>query len=264
MPEELAYQKQAAAGYDDVFGAVSSYFAPFLLSAAHIAPGLQVLDIASGTGLVTKAALDAVGSAGHVTAADISPAMVEKARERLATESNAAVAVEDGQALSFQDASFDAVVCSLGLMFFPDPLSGLREFHRVLRHDGWAAVSVNTVPSRSFNIRINIAIARFVPELAAAAQRIFSLGDVKVMEALFRAAQFRDVAITMQANRFVLPSFESYFRPVEQGAGATGQAFVSLPEAARKSVREEVRRDLRDTGGPVEVEVEYLFASGRR
>lgn len=57
---------------------------PFVLRAVHIAPGLRVLDIATGTGLSAEAALEVVGPAGHVTAADISPAMVEVAPERLA------------------------------------------------------------------------------------------------------------------------------------------------------------------------------------
>jgi ubiquinone/menaquinone biosynthesis C-methylase UbiE len=45
-------------------------------------------------------------------------------------------------------------------MFFPDPARGLSEFHRVLRRDGRAAVSVTTTPDRSYNGRINVMIAR--------------------------------------------------------------------------------------------------------
>jgi ubiquinone/menaquinone biosynthesis C-methylase UbiE len=225
---------------------------------------MRVLDIAAGTGIAAEAALAIVGPTGHVTAADFSPAMVEKARERLAHAKNASVAVEDGQDLSFSDWTFDAVVCSLGLMFFPDPARGLAEFHRVLRADGRAAVSVNTVPERSYNTRINLAIARYVPPLAEAATRVFSLGDEKKLRSLFEAAAFRDVEITTKSYRFVLPSFDAYFKPFEQGAGSPGQAFVSLSENARHAVREEVRRDLRDTGGPIEIEVEYRFGSGRR
>jgi len=81
---------------------------------------------------------------------------------------------------------------------------------------------------------------------------------------LFHGAEFRDVEITTEAHRFVLPSFEIYFEPFEQGGASTGQALVSLPEETRRAVREQVRRDLRDTGGAIEIEVEYRFGSGRR
>jgi hypothetical protein len=46
-------------------------------------------------------------------------------------------------------------------------------------------------------------------------------------------------------------------------AAATGQALAVLPEEIRRAIREEVRRDLGDTGGPVEAEAEYRIASGR-
>lgn len=264
MAEELTYKDEAAAGYDRAFARVTTHFVPFLLRAARIASGMRVLDIAAGTGLASEAALGVVGPTGHVTAADLSTAMVEKARERLARAKNASIAVEDGQALSFSDDTFDAVICSLGLMFFPDPLRGLNEFRRVLRPGGRAAVSVNTVPERSYNTRINLAIARYVPSLMEAAVRIFSLGDETKLKSLFETADFRDVEITTETQRFVLPSFDAYFEPFEQGAGSPGQAFVALPDEARRVVREKVRYDLSDTGGPIEIEVEYRFGCGRR
>jgi ubiquinone/menaquinone biosynthesis C-methylase UbiE len=128
---------------------------PFLVRAAHLALGLHVLDIATGTGLSADPALAAVGPTGHVTAADLSPTMAEKARERLGKAPNVLVSVEDGQALSFPDRSFDAVLCNLGLLFFPDPVRGLSEFRRVLRPGGRAAVLVNTVVERSYGARVD-------------------------------------------------------------------------------------------------------------
>jgi SAM-dependent methyltransferase len=87
--EELVFEQQAATEYDRAFAHVTRYFMPFVLRAAHITQGMRVLDIAAGTGLSAEAALSAVGPTGHVTAADVSPAMAEKARERLSEARNA-------------------------------------------------------------------------------------------------------------------------------------------------------------------------------
>ena len=264
MPEELTFRSEAAALYDQAFAHVTAYFMPFLLRAAAVAPGMRVLDIATGTGLSAEAALAAVGPTGHVTAADISPAMVAKARERLGEAPNVSLSVEDGQALPFYDESFDAVLCNLGLMFFPDPVRGLREFRRVLRRGRRAAVSVNTVVECSYNHQINVMIARYVPNLAESVARTFALAEAPKLRSLFDAAGFVDFATNTVGHAFVLPSFDAYYGPFERGGGSTGQALAALCEDIRRAVREEVRRDLSDTGGPIKAEAEYRIGSGQR
>ena len=171
--------------------------------------------------------------------------------------------MEDGQSLSFPDGGFDAVLCNMGLMYFP-PARGLSEFRRVLRPGGRAAVSVNTTPERSNVQRINLAIGRHAPVLAQAAARLFSLGDAARLRGLFERAGFGGVEIAAETGRLAFPSFDAYFESVERGGGSTGEAYIALPEEARRAVREEVRRDLGDTGGPIEVKVEVRIASGRR
>jgi len=190
--------------------------------------------------------------------------MAEKARERLSTLPNASVSVEDGQALSFADGSFDAVLCNLGLMFFPDPVRGLSEFRRVLRPDGRVAASVNTVVERSYNHQINAIIARHVPSLAEAVARTFALGEASRLRSLFEEAGFAEVETPTVRHTFVLPSFDAYYGPFERGGASTGQALAALPEEMRRAVREEVRRDLGDRGGPIEAEAEYRIGSARR
>jgi hypothetical protein len=64
-------------------------------------------------------------------------------------------------------------------------------------------------------------------------------------------------------HTFVLPSFDAYYGPFEGGGASTGQALAAVSEEIRRAVREEVRRDLADTGGPIEVEAEYLITSGQ-
>ena len=258
----------SAGGYDRGFGHVSCEFIPALLRAARLAPGQRVLDVATGTGIAAEAAVEAVGPSGHVVATDLFPAMMEKARERLGQRPNVSLGIEDGQSLTLRDEGFDAVLCAMGLMLFPDPERGLAEFRRVLRPGSWAAASVNTTPERAFATRVDAVIGRHAPERAATAAPYFSLGDAGRLCSLFAAAGFREVETFTEARRFPFPSFDAYFAPIEEGQGPTGQAFAALPAGVRGLVRNEVRRQLEggagDAGGPVEVEVELLFGCGRR
>lgn len=257
---EITYDSTAARRYENAMARVTGHFVPFLLHAARIGVGQRVLDIATGTGLAARAALNVIGPDGHVTAADASASMVEQARRRLGDATNVEVCIADGQAMQFADASFDAVICSLGLMFFPNPERGLAEFHRVLRPGGHVAVSVLTVPQRSYNGRINVVAARHKPELRTAIERTFGLGDAPRFRGMFAAAGFRDVETTLEHHDFVLPSFSEYYEPFEAGGTSTGEVLRQLPEAARRAVREEVRQSLNDDGGPVTVPVEFLIA----
>jgi hypothetical protein len=67
-----------------------------------------------------------------------------------------------------------------------------------------------------------------------------------------------------EAHRFSLPSFNACFGPFERGGPLTGQAYLTLPQSVSDSVCEEAQRCLSDSGGPVEIEVEFQFASGQR
>jgi ubiquinone/menaquinone biosynthesis C-methylase UbiE len=115
-----------------------------LLACASLARGERVLDVACGTGLVSFAAAHAVGAAGRVVGIDLSERMVEAARQR-ARERNAPnatfVRMEAGK-LGLPDASFDAALCALGLMYVPDPALALREMRRVLRPGGRISLAV--------------------------------------------------------------------------------------------------------------------------
>jgi SAM-dependent methyltransferase len=262
---DLQFRESAAAGYDRGVGEMTRRFVPPLLRAARLAPGARVLDVATGTGLAAEAALAAVGATGHVTAADISPAMAARARDRLAARANVALAVEDGQALSFAGGSFDAVLCHMGLMYFPDPARGLAEFRRVLRPGGRCAVSVFTRADRALvGGLIRGAIARHVPSKAEEYARFFALGEEGRLRALFGAAGLAEVEGATATARFAFPSFDAYFGGVERGEGHMGQEYAAVPEDVRRRVREEMRREVADAGGPVEVEVEVGIVAGRR
>ena len=251
--------------YDRFTGRWSRLFVPAVLGAAKVAPGQRVLDVSTGTGEAVLAALPIIGASGLVIGADIAPAMLEAARGRLNQSAFLPVAT-DGQNLPFGDGSFDAVLCQLGLQFFPDPALGLREFRRVLRAGCCVAVCVVSTADRApmWGILAD-AVGRFLPEQRDIVHLSFSLGDPERLERLFTGAGFRDVRVEQEKREDIDESFDDYWEPIEAGIGSIPQAYLSLSEVDRRSVRDEVRARLSpfESNGRLFMSVEMLIGSGR-
>jgi ubiquinone/menaquinone biosynthesis C-methylase UbiE len=251
--------------YDRYLGRWSRLFVPAVLAAAEVAPGCRVLDVSTGTGEAALMTLPIVGASGLVIGADISPAMLEGARDRLDDPSFWPVAA-DGQALPFKDASFDCVVCQLGLQFFPDPALGLKEFRRVLRVGGCAAVCVISTADRApmWGILAD-AVSRFLPAQRNIIYLSFSLNDPTRLEDLLASAGFRDVRVERESREDVVESFDDYWKPIEAGIGSIPQVYLALSEVDRRSVRDEVRERLSqfESNGRLLMRIEMLIGRGR-
>ena len=108
-------------------------WAPGLIALAALQQGEHVLDLACGTGLVTRLAAPEVGPTGHVTGLDINTGMLAVARSLPPPSGTPITWIQgDACAMDLPDASFDVIVCQQGLQFFPDKPAALREMHRVL------------------------------------------------------------------------------------------------------------------------------------
>lgn len=250
--------------YEGWTGRWSRLFVPAVISAAKVAPGHRVLDVSTGTGEAALMILPTVGASGIVVGADIAPAMALGARDRLNNRSFCPIAA-DGQALPFKDRSFNAVVCQLGLQFFPDPARGLAEFHRVLRNGCSAAACVISTPDRApmWGIFAD-AVSRYLPARRDLLYLSFALADAGQLERMFVAAGFRSVRVTRTQREGTIGSFEEYWAPIETGMGSMPQVYLSLPETERRLVREEVESRLSrfESHGKLVMNVEMLIATG--
>jgi SAM-dependent methyltransferase len=186
------------ADYERFAEPATAAFGAHALAMLAVRPGEQVLDIAAGTGAL---ALPLLAAGARLTATDLSSPMVERIRARLADEPRATVQVENGEALSFDDASFDAAISMFGVMLFPDFRAGLREMTRVLRHGGRAVVGSwtgVTAPMRLLADAAAIALpGRISPSMPAG---VDVLGTEQGMKAALTAAgleQVRTARVTM-------------------------------------------------------------------
>jgi SAM-dependent methyltransferase len=129
--------------YDRELGPV--FFADFAGDLARRVAATQpmrVLEIAAGTGIVTRRLRDALPSGARLTATDLNQAMLEVAKTKFQSQDRVDFQTADATSLPFADGSLDAVVCQFGVMFFPDKEKSYREVHRVLAPRGCYAFNV--------------------------------------------------------------------------------------------------------------------------
>lgn len=180
--------RTAAGEYESsLVPALMEEWAPRLVAAARIARGHHVLDVACGTGVLTREAAEHVGAGGFVAGLDLDSGMLSVARSLRPD-----LRWYEGRAdrLPFPDASFDAVVSQFGLMFFPDRPGALTEMWRVLKPGGRMAVAVwaslEATPAYEAE---TLLVERLAGPVASAPLRIpFNLGDPDLFAAQFRAA----------------------------------------------------------------------------
>jgi len=164
-----------------------------LLEMAALQASENVLDTACGTGRVSFPAAAAVGPGGLVVGTDISEKMVQSARAEARNRGVGNVRFErmEVEDLRFPDASFDAALCSLGLMYVPDVPCALQELYRVLKPGGRAVSGV-------WGARKNCGWAEIFPIVdcrvkSEVCPMFFQLGTAENQAAAFAAAGFADV-----------------------------------------------------------------------
>jgi ubiquinone/menaquinone biosynthesis C-methylase UbiE len=210
-----------------------------MLDMADIVPGASVLDVAAGAGDQTLDIAQRIGPQGRVLATDLSPGILALAQKnaRQAGFHNVQTHVADGEDLQVEPASFDAVVCRLGLMFFPDPLQGLHGMHRALRPGGRICTMVFSRPESNPCIGILMSTAFGYAGLPARDPfqpgGLLSLGKPGLADKLFRAAGFQNVATTALDAPFRLPTATHYLNFIRSSASPIQQILGRLaPDVA--------------------------------
>jgi len=139
------------------------YASDLATRAAALAPS-DLLEVACGTGVATRALVSAMGAGCAITATDLNEAMVAHGAS-IGSARPVSWRTADVMALPFPEAAFDVVVCQFGVMFFPDRVAAYREVRRVLRPDGTFLFNVwNEISANELADEVTRAVAGLFPD----------------------------------------------------------------------------------------------------
>lgn len=140
----------------------------YAIDQAALRPGNVVLDLAGGTGDLTRQFARKVGKEGHVVLADINAAMLEQGRRRLVdagVAGNVSIAQVDAEELPFADRSFDCVAMAFGLRNVTDKNAALTSMYRVLKPGGKAMILEFSEPSKAIKPAYELYSFKVLPAL---------------------------------------------------------------------------------------------------
>jgi ubiquinone/menaquinone biosynthesis C-methylase UbiE len=262
VPEEMA------TGYQEYL--VPAMFAPLaerVVEMVEAAPGDRALDVACGTGALSRALAERVGASGRVVGLDLTPGMLAVARHHPPVSGPAIEFVEgSGDQLPFSDGEFSLVTCQQGLQFMPDRAAALAEFRRVLGPGGRAAVACwsDLASSAGFRVLAEGMATHLGGDAGRMMEAPFALSDPGELRALLEQSGFADVVVEIErvAARF---QDADHFAQRTLLGGPAGAVFAAATADQRQGVIDHVARmlaPLRD-GSTVTFEMPSLVGVAR-
>lgn len=257
-----------ASNYEEYLGPL--FFEPAAKTILpHIAgfPASAVLELACGSGRLTKHLREAFPAATTLVATDINPDMLEQAQQKL-NDSSIKFQLADAQQLPFADQSFDLIIIQFGLMFLPDQQGGVNEAFRVLKPGGHYVFTTWDRPATMPLIKLlidDIIVPLFKDEDTSRFYKSSSLHDPALLNHFLAQAGFasRQVIPLKFTGRTDSPQqfVNSYF--LKQSLGR--QVKEKVPASFNAIVKEMERSIMQQFGaGPFEFELSALAGIGQK
>jgi ubiquinone/menaquinone biosynthesis C-methylase UbiE len=236
-----------------------------LVEAAAIKPGMRVLDIACGTGIVTRLVAEKVRPTDYVAGLDLNAGMLEQARG--SSENFAAIDWCEASVtnMPFTDASFDLMFCQHGLQFFPDKAAALAEMHRVLTPGGQLLLSVwRSIEHCPWQSAIADAVGHHVgSEAATLIRSAFNFGDSEQLRQTIVSAGFSNVEVRVEAETIRHGSLAEYvpgYISATPIAGRVAGLDVAVQQKIVSDVRDALAAYLIGDGLAVPIEAHLAIA----
>jgi ubiquinone/menaquinone biosynthesis C-methylase UbiE len=248
-----------------------------LIRSAGIRIGQTVLDVATGTGQPALTIAKIIGPNGKVIGVDLSPEMLEVAKEEAASQGLTNVldfqVVKDESLSIFSDNTFDSVLCRNGLMFMPHPVRALKAFLRVLKPGGKASVTVWGSPDKSpiMGALMNT-LSKHVPDMKQPAPGTpggpFSIPSVDMLRDCFLKAGFSD--FNAQKNEVTVAqtdTAEEFWQGMTEVTGFLVILLSKLPDEKKLAIKNDIIESLNKifpSGGPVKFTGELILGTGTK
>ncbi|KPV41934.1 hypothetical protein AN478_00090 [Thiohalorhabdus denitrificans] len=201
-----SFSQNAAENYERYFvPTIGRPVAESLIEAADLRPGERVLDVACGTGIVTRLAAERVSPHGAAEGLDPNPGMLAVARAVAPAAPPVAWHEAPAESIPLPDESFDVVLCGMGLQFFSDREAGLREMRRVLVPGGRLLANLPGPAPPPLEALAETFAHHVGPESASFVLAVFSLHDADAIRSLAKAAGFGPMEVWSEPVALRLP-----------------------------------------------------------
>jgi ubiquinone/menaquinone biosynthesis C-methylase UbiE len=250
MSNTTAFAGSVPANYDQYLGPV--LFEPYaldIIDRTDRSKYQNVLELACGTGRVTRHLVKILPENGMLTATDLNADMIDVARS-IVKDAKIRWMIADAQELVFPDESFDHVICQFGVMFFPDKLKAFQEALRVLKNGGsflfnvWDSLETNPRSAIIKKVMEGI-MGNEAPDFLSKGP--YSFYDKEVIQSLLQQAGFRNIALEVVQKTAYYPSADDLIKGFVDGSPLSAylvQQTPALQQTIRKKLRQAIVSEL--------------------
>jgi len=211
-----------------------------LIKSAKIKSGQKILDLACGTGLVTKKILNKVGKNGEVYGIDSSNAALKIAKKWIGGGKNIHFVRGDAETIEF-NTKFDAITCQFALFFFPNEQIVLKNMKKFLKKNGIIALSIHGKYNVPYFDSILDPIKKFIPDYLPQYPEMDRFGTKEIFKQTLSKAGFQKIVVRKMTFQYSPGEFVDYWGNYKKYLSKPlKEKFNSLSNFQKKNLREMV------------------------
>jgi len=209
-----------------------------LITSAKIKSGQKVLDLACGTGLVTKKILNRVGKNGEVYGIDSSNSALKIAKKWIGSKKNIHLVRGDAETIQF-NTKFDVITCQFALFFFPNEQKVLKNMKKFLKRNGTIALSIHGKYNVPYFDSILNPMKKFIPDYLPQYPEMDRFGTKEIFKQTLSKAGFQKIVVRKKTFQYSPGKFSDYWGNYKRYLSKPlKEKFNSLSNFQKKNLRE--------------------------